>query len=78
VSLDIFKLAHYVDEKLKFKETSLEERRGEFEKKEKRLEKLWHKRLSIQISSLPEYESVFRTVKRTFRQAGLLDDKVKN
>ena len=61
-----------VDEKLQFKGNSLDERRGEFEKKEARLKKLWEKRLSAQMVSLPEYDDVFRAVKRTFRQAGLL------
>jgi hypothetical protein len=63
-----------VDAKLQFKGNSLDERRGEFEKKEARLKKLWEKRLSAQMVSLPKYDDVFRAVKRTFRQAGLLDD----
>ncbi len=61
-----------VDAKLQCKGHSLEARRGEFEKKEARLKSLWEKRLSTQMVSLPEYDDVFRAVKRTFRQAGLL------
>lgn len=63
-----------IDKKLRFKGYSLEKRRGEFEKKESRLKKLWKTRLQAQMVSLPEFDDVFRAVKRTFRQAGLLDE----
>ena len=71
VGINIDELIHDIDEKLKFKGSSLEARKGEFEKKEKRLEKLWHSRLTPQMSTLPEYNGIFRTVKREFRKAGL-------
>jgi uncharacterized protein len=61
-----------IDKKLQFKGNTLEERKGEFEKKEMRLKILWEKRLNEQMSSLPKFEEVFRAVKRTFRQAGIL------
>ncbi len=70
--IDISQLVPFIENKLEFKGVSLEKRRGEFSKKEKRLEKLWDKRLSQQMSSLPEFDGVFRIVKRAFRQAGLL------
>ena len=63
-----------VNEKLQFKGNSLDERRGQFEKKESRLKNLWENRLSAQMVSLPEFDDVFRAVKRTFRQAGLIDE----
>ncbi len=63
-----------IDKKLRFKGYSLEKRRGEFEKKESRLKKLWKTRLQAQMVSLPEFDEVFRAVKRAFRQAGLLDE----
>ncbi len=70
--VDLDNLNEYVDRKLKFKGSSLKERSGEFLKKEKRLKKLWDKRLSIQMfKELPEYENVFRIVKRTYRQLDL-------
>ena len=70
--VDLENLNEYVDRKLKFKGSSFKERKGEFLKKEKRLRKLWDKRLSIQMfKRLPEYENVFRIVKRTYRQLGL-------
>ncbi len=68
-------LVHDVDEKLKFKGSSFEARKDEFLKKEARFEKLWNTRLSAQISKLPEFHNVFRSVKRAFRQAGLLGDQ---
>lgn len=72
VGMDVGELVHDVDEKLKFKGSSLEARKGEFEKKEKKLEKLWQSRLAPQMSVLPEYDGIFRTVKRAFRQAGIV------
>lgn len=72
--IKISELTNFVDEKLKFKGTSMDQRRGEFTKKEKRLEKLWEKRLSQQMSSLPKFGDVYRVVKRAFRQAGLLSE----
>lgn len=67
-------LVHDIDEKLTFKSSSFEERKDEFLKKEKRLQKLWNKRLSAQMSILPEYNDIFRAVKRAYRQAGLLEN----
>ena len=64
-----------IDKKLQFKGSSLDERKGEFEKKERRLQQLWRTRLSAQMASLPEFEDVYRAVKRTFRQAGIHPEK---
>lgn len=72
--MSMTQLVDDIDEKLKFKGSSFKERKGEFLKKEKRLEKLWSKRLEAQMSKLPEYSDVFRIVKRAFRQAGLLEN----
>lgn len=69
--LDIASLVHCIEDKIKFKGSSLEKNRNEFLKKEPRLKKLWEKRLSQQMASLPEYDDIFRAVKRAFRQAGL-------
>lgn len=72
--VDMAHLVHDIDEKLTFKSSSFEERKDEFLKKEKRLQKLWNKRLSAQMSILPEYNDIFRAVKRAYRQAGLLEN----
>lgn len=72
INLDF--LLQNVNEKLKNKGINFDSVRQEFEKKEKRLEKLWRKRLEQQMNILPEFEETFRDVKRAFRQAGLFDD----
>ncbi len=63
---------HDIKEKMNFKGVSLQKNRNEFFKKETRLRILWQKRLSQQMVSLPEYENIFRAVKRAFRRAELL------
>lgn len=70
--LDITSLVHCVEDKMNFKGSSLDKNRNEFLKKEQRLKKLWEKRLSQQMASLPEYDDIFRSVKRAFRRAELL------
>ena len=71
--LDISCLRSEIEHKMKFKGAPFKERQGEFDKKEPRLKKTWETRLSKQMTSLPEYDEVFREVKRAFRKAGLLD-----
>lgn len=61
-----------IHEKMAFKGATFEQRKGEFENKEARLKKLWEKKLGYQLTELPEYETVFRVVKKAFREAGLL------
>ena len=73
--VEIGYLVDDVEAKLQFKGHSLAVLCGEFEKKETRLKRLWEKRLSGQMVSLPEFDDVFRAVKRTFRKAGLLAEK---
>jgi predicted nucleotidyltransferase component of viral defense system len=74
VGVEIDFLIDDVNKKLQFKGSSLDERRGQFDKKESRLKNLWENRLSAQMVSLPEFNDAFRAVKRTFRQAGLIDE----
>jgi predicted nucleotidyltransferase component of viral defense system len=70
--LDISSLRSEIEQKMIFKGASFEQRQGEFDKKEPRLKKTWETRLSKQMTSLPEYDEVFREVKRAFRKAELL------
>lgn len=44
---------------------------SEFSKKEARLRKTWESRLSTQMAYLPEFDNVYRSVKRAFRQANI-------
>jgi len=69
--VDPDRLAGAVKQKLDFRGKSLSEGMREFPLKETRLRKLWATRLAAQIVRLPEFDAVFRAVKRAFRQAGL-------
>ena len=71
--LDLSLLVSEISRKLEFKGHKLDTMKEAFLKKEKRLRKLWNVRLLPQMSVLPEYESVYRVVKRAFRQAGIID-----
>jgi hypothetical protein len=51
----------------------LDDVRQEFAKKEARLKTTWEKRLSAQMAKLPEFEDIYRAVKRTLRQAKITD-----
>ena len=68
--VDLSKLVAQIKEKISFKGGGLE--KEVFSKKEKRLKNLWEKRLSSQMSFLPEFEEVYRTINRAFRQANIL------
>jgi uncharacterized protein len=77
---DLFFLADHVEldflgdrvkEKVQFKGDDLQNREGNLEKKGQRLSKQWNKRLSHQMTELPEFDEVFRLVRRIFRQANL-------
>lgn len=65
-------LVNAVEDKWKFRGKKLTDVREEFLNKKSRLNKLWNTRLSSQISILPEFDEVYRTVQRELRQAGLL------
>ncbi len=71
--IEIGFLVDDIEAKLKYKDRSLDQFKDQFDKKETRLEKLWKSRLEAQMSSLPEYEAVYRAVKRTLRQAKIID-----
>jgi hypothetical protein len=60
-----------IEEKLAFRNKKLDDVRGELSAKEARLKKLWETRLSAQMASLPQFDEVYRSVRRVFRQAGL-------
>jgi len=73
--VDPEKLASAVKQKWDFRGKSLSEVLGEFSLKETRYRKLWAVRLAAQMVQLPEFDAVFRAVKRAFRQAGLGSQK---
>jgi len=65
-------LVESIEQKWRFKGKKVSNIREEFLRKEVRLKKLWKVRLSPQMTMLPEFDRVYRTVKRELRQAGLL------
>lgn len=73
--VELDKLAGAVQQKWAFRGKSLSEVTGEFPLKETRYKKLWAVRLAAQMVQLPEFDAVFRAVKRAFRQAGLGSQK---
>lgn len=64
-------MADAVGMKWEFRGRKPAEARREFAAKEARLRKLWEPRLGAQMTSLPEFDGVYRAVRRAFRQAGL-------
>ena len=60
-----------VTEKLVFRGRDLDECAAVLREKEKRLARVWTLRLSAQMVWLPEFEGVFRAVRRQLRQAHL-------
>lgn len=69
--INIGGLLDAVEEKWKFRGKKPIDVKGEFQRKEARLKKLWEIRLSSQMSALPEFNQVYREVRREFRQAKL-------
>lgn len=64
-------LVDAIEQKCEFRGKKLADVRGEFAAKEPRYKKLWGPRLSGQMVELPEFNEVYRSVRRAFRQAGL-------
>jgi predicted nucleotidyltransferase component of viral defense system len=62
-----------IEDKWAFRQKRPADPRAAFESKEGRYKKLWDKRLSAQMATLPEFEEVYRFVRRSLRQAGLTE-----
>ncbi len=74
--VDVSELIDGIELKLEFRGKKLIDVREEFLRKENRFKNLWNTRLSSQISVLPEFDHVYRTVQRELRQAGLLKKRM--
>jgi len=61
-----------ITSKLEFRARTIDDMGDAFMKKETRLKKLWQARLAHQMVALPHFEEVYRSVRRSFRAAGLL------
>lgn len=64
-----------VARKLEFRGLTLAQVGREFAAKEARLKKLWQVRLAAQMAKLPEFDAVYREVRRTLRQGGFSGGK---
>jgi predicted nucleotidyltransferase component of viral defense system len=71
--IDLADLIHAIEEKWAFREKRPADVGKAFEAKEARWKKLWLSRLSSQMAQLPRFDEVYRTVRRAFRAAGLLE-----
>ena len=69
--IDLGPLADAMRQKLEFRGKPFEDIAEAIRKKEARLKALWAGRLAYQMTSLPEFDDVFRAVVRTLRQADL-------
>ena len=69
--VDLRPLAGAIRQKLEFRGKPYEGIADAIRNKEARLKPLWSKRLAYQMTTLPEFDDVFRAVQRTLRQADL-------
>ena len=70
--VNLAELVEAIEQKLEFRSKKLNDVKEGFLRKEAHLEKFWGLRLSSQMSILPEFNQVYREVRRELRQAGLL------
>jgi predicted nucleotidyltransferase component of viral defense system len=68
--VDLSRLVGAIAEKLRFRQKDIAGIEDRILKKEQRLKALWTGRLGHQIEALPEFDVVFRAVRRELRQAG--------
>ena len=68
--IKIGKLKNIIEKKCEFRNMHLSDIINNLEFKESKLRKTWNLRLGKQVLSLPEFESVYRYVKREIRQTG--------
>jgi predicted nucleotidyltransferase component of viral defense system len=71
--LDLSVLTQEITSKLEFRGRTLADAGGELINKEGRLKKLWQARLANQMATLPHFEEVYRSVRRSLRMAGLMN-----
>ncbi len=69
--VDLIEIIDAIASKLEFRGQRLETIGTQLDAKQNRLRRLWNQRLAGQMATLPEFDSVFRVVRRAFRQAGI-------
>jgi uncharacterized protein len=70
--VDLAMLVSEIDSKLEFRGRSRDTMGEEFRRKEARYRRLWNARLGSQMSELPPFDDVFRSVYRSLRAAELI------
>jgi predicted nucleotidyltransferase component of viral defense system len=70
--IDLADLAEGIEQKWDFRGKTFTDVRDEFAAKEPRYRRLWGTRLSEQMVDLPQFNGVYRSVRRALRQAGLI------
>ncbi len=71
--VDLAMLVPEIDSKLEFRGRTREGLDEELVRKQQRFQKLWSARLAAQMATIPEFDDVFRSVRRHLRAAGLAD-----
>ncbi len=71
--IEIEDLVGAIDEKLHFREKEMTGLEGRVAAKEARLKALWNSRLRHQTEALPEFDEVFRTVRRELRRGNFFE-----
>ena len=69
--VDLAEVTDAIATKLEFRGQSLETIGTQLDAKQNRLIRLWNQRLAGQMATLPEFDGVFRSVRRAFRRAGI-------
>ena len=68
--VDLSQAAEGIARKLVARNRELRSLRGALQQKEPRYRRLWTTRLSAQVAILPDFDRVFRAVRRALRQVG--------
>ena len=69
--VDLAEVTDAIARKLEFRGQNIETMSGRLQTKQARLQRLWSQRLAGQMATLPEFDRVFRAVRRAFRRAGI-------
>jgi hypothetical protein len=69
--IDLAEVTDAIASKLAFRGQSLASIGAQLDAKQSRLKRLWSQRLAGQMATLPEFDGIFRSVRRSFRQAGI-------
>ncbi len=71
--IDLGDVTHAIEKKWEFRKKKSAKTREALKSKEARYKKLWDVRLSAQMAELPEFDEVFRSVRRALREADIVE-----